>query len=48
VLGLIWETEANYLRVDMRLNLGAKRAGLHLMNNVELNDEPEDITKREL
>jgi hypothetical protein len=41
------------LRVDVKLNLGAKRAGLHLMDNVELNNEPEKalpevITKREL
>jgi hypothetical protein len=49
--GLIWETEADRLRVDVKLNLGAKRAGLRLMDNVELNDEPEKalpevITKR--
>ncbi len=25
----------------MKLNLGAKNAGLHLMENVELDDEPE-------
>jgi hypothetical protein len=36
VLGLIWETEADRLRVDVKLNLEAKRAGLHLMDNVEL------------
>ncbi len=53
VLGLIWETEVDHLRVDMKLNLGAKRAGLHLMDNVELDNEPgkalpEIITKREL
>ncbi len=34
VLGLIWETEADRLRVDVKLNLGAKRAGLHLMENM--------------
>jgi hypothetical protein len=53
VLGLIWETEADRLRVDIKLNLGAKKAGLHLMENIELNEEPEKalpevITKREL
>jgi hypothetical protein len=53
VLGLIWETEADPLRVDVKLNLGAKRAGLHLMENIELDEEPEKvlpdvITKREL
>ncbi len=53
VLGLIWETEEDRLRVDVKLNLGAKRAGLHLLGNVELEDEPEKalpgvITKREL
>jgi hypothetical protein len=53
VLGLIWETEADRLRVDVKLNLGAKKAGLHLMENVVLEDEPEKallevITKREL
>ncbi len=53
VLGLIWETEADRLRVDVKLNLGAKKAGLHLMENVELDEEPEKalpdvITKREL
>jgi hypothetical protein len=41
------------LRVDVKLNLGAKKAGLHLMDNVELDDKPEKalpevITKREL
>jgi hypothetical protein len=41
VLGLIWETEADCLRVDVKLNLGAKKAGLHLMENVELDEEPE-------
>jgi hypothetical protein len=53
VLGLIWETEADHLRVNVKLNLGAKTAGLHLMENVELDEEPEKalpdvITKREL
>jgi hypothetical protein len=53
VLGLIWETKADRLRMDMKLNLGAKKGGLHLMGNVKLNDEPEKalpevITKREL
>ncbi len=53
VLGLIWETEKDRLRVDVKLNLGAIRAGLHLLGNVELEDEPEKalpgvITKREL
>ncbi len=47
------ETEANRLRVDVKLNLGAKKAGLHLMENVVLAEElekalPEVITKREL
>jgi hypothetical protein len=51
VLGLIWETEADRLRVDVKLNLGAKKAGLHLIENVELDEEPEKalpevITKR--
>ncbi len=51
VLGLIWETEADRLRVDVKLNLGAKKAGLHLMENVVLDEElekvlPEVITKR--
>jgi hypothetical protein len=37
----------------MKLNLGAKKAGLHLMENVVLDDEPEKalpevITKWEL
>ncbi len=41
VLGLIWETKADRLRVDVKLNLGAKRAGLHLMENIELGEEPE-------
>jgi hypothetical protein len=53
VLGLIWETEADRLRVDVKLNLGAKKAGLHLMENVVLDEEPEKalpevITKWEL
>jgi hypothetical protein len=53
VLGLIWETEADRLKVDVMLNLGAKRAGLHLKENIELSEEPEKalpeaITKREL
>ncbi len=53
VLELIWETEADRLRVDVKLNLGAKKAGLRLMENVVLNEEPEKallniITKREL
>jgi hypothetical protein len=52
VLGLIWETEADRLRVDVKRNLGAKKAGLHLMENIELGKEPEKalpevITKRE-
>ncbi len=51
VLGLIWETEVDHLRVDVKLKLGAKRAGLHLMDNDELDNEPgkaltEIITKR--
>jgi hypothetical protein len=53
VLGLIWETEADRLRVEWKLTLGAKKAGLHLMENVVLEDEPEKvlpeiIMKREL
>ncbi len=53
VLGLIWETEADRLKVDVKLNLGAKRAGLHLKENIQLSKEPEKalpeaITKREL
>jgi hypothetical protein len=53
VLGLIWETEVNRLKVDVKLNLGAKRVGLHLKENIELSEEPEKalpeaITKREL
>ena len=53
MLELIWETEADRLRVDVKLNLGAKKAGLRLMENVVLNEEPEKallniITKREL
>ncbi len=53
VLGLIWETEADRLKVDVKLNLGAKKAGLHLMENMELSEGPEKalpevITKREL
>ncbi len=53
VLGLIWETEADRLKVDVKLNLGAKRAGLHLKENIELSEGPEKalpeaITKREL
>jgi hypothetical protein len=53
VLGLIWETEADRLKVDVKLNLGAKKGGLHLMENIELNEGsekvlPEAITKREL
>jgi hypothetical protein len=53
VLGLIWDTEKDQLRVDVKLNLGAKKAGLHLELNVKLEDEPEMalsevITKREL
>ena len=53
MLGLIWETEADRLRVDVKLNLGAKKAGLHLMENIELGKEPEKalpevITKPEL
>jgi hypothetical protein len=40
-------------RVDVRFNLGAKRAGLHLQDNVKLKEEPEKvlpkfIPKREL
>jgi hypothetical protein len=41
VLGLIWETEEDRLKVDVKLNLGAKRAGLHLLGMVELEDELE-------
>ncbi len=53
VLGLIWETEADSLKVDVKLNLGAKKVGLHLMENIQLGEEPEKalpevITKREL
>jgi hypothetical protein len=53
VLGLIWETVADRLRIDVKLNLGTKRAGSHLQDNVELSEEPERvlpkvITKREL
>jgi hypothetical protein len=53
VLGLIWETEADRLKVDVKLNLGAKKAGLHLEENIELSGKPEDalpeaVTKREL
>jgi hypothetical protein len=53
LLGLIWETKANGLRGDVKLNLGAKKAGLHLMDYIELDVEPEKalpevITKREL
>ncbi len=53
MLGLIWETEADRLKVDVKLNLGAKKAGLHLMENIELSKGPEKalpevITKREL
>jgi hypothetical protein len=53
VLGLIWEKEADRLKVDVKLNLRAKRAGLHLMENIELSEGPdkalpEVITKREL
>ncbi len=40
VLGLIWETEEDRLRVDVKLNLGAKKAGLHLVDNLELEEEP--------
>jgi hypothetical protein len=52
-LGLIWRTEEDTLKVDVKLNLGAKKAGLHLMDNLELEEEPERalpdvITKREL
>jgi hypothetical protein len=42
VLGLIWETEADRLRVDVKLNLGAKRVGLHLKENIELSEEAEN------
>jgi transposase InsO family protein len=53
VLGLIWETETDRLKVDVKLNLGAKKAGLHLKENIELSGEPENalpeaVTKREL
>jgi hypothetical protein len=53
VLGLIWETEEDRLKVDVKLNLGARKVGLHLLDNVQLEDEPEKalpgvITKREL
>jgi hypothetical protein len=53
VLGLILETEADRLKVDVKLNLGAKKVGLHLMENIELSEGPEKalpevITKREL
>jgi hypothetical protein len=53
VLGLIWETEEDRLKVDVKLNLGAIKAGLHLLDNVQLEDEPEKaltgvFTKREL
>jgi hypothetical protein len=53
VLGLIWETEEDRLKVDVKLNLGAKRKGQHLLDNMELKDEPKKallgvITKREL
>ena len=41
VLGLIWRTEEDTLKVDVKLNLGAKKAGLHLMDNLELEEEPE-------
>ncbi len=46
LLGLIWEAEADRLRVDVKLNLGAKKAGLHLMENVVLDEEPERRCQR--
>ncbi len=47
--GLIWENKADRLRVNVKLNLGAKKAGLHLMDNIEPEKVlPEVITKREL
>ena len=53
VLGLIWETEKDQLMIDVKLNLGPKRAGLRLQENIELDDHPEEqiqgpVTKREL
>jgi hypothetical protein len=38
VPGLIWKTERYQLRIDMKLNLGARKACLHLQENVELKD----------
>jgi hypothetical protein len=53
VLGLIWKTEEDQLKVGVKLNLGARKAGLHHLDNVELEEElekalPDVITKREL
>ncbi|MFN9909801.1 MAG: hypothetical protein ACK56F_27405, partial [bacterium] len=53
VLGLIWETQEDRLMVDVKLNLGPKRAGLKLEEDVDLTsniegDLPGLITKREL
>jgi hypothetical protein len=53
VLGLIWETQEDRLMVDVKLNLGPKKAGLKLEEDVDLTsniegDLPGLITKREL
>jgi hypothetical protein len=53
VLGLIWEMQEDRLMIDVKLNLGPKRAGLRLEENVDLTsnikgDIPGLITKREL
>ncbi len=53
VLGLIWETQEDRLMVDVKLNLGPKRAGLKLEEDVDLTSNIAGdlrglITKREL
>jgi hypothetical protein len=52
VLGLIWDTESDTLRVDIRVNFAGKRGGAKLAPDFDLEDEefdenlPELITKR--
>jgi hypothetical protein len=45
VLGLIWETQEDRLMVDVKLNLGPKKAGLKLEEDVDLTSNIEEISR---
>jgi hypothetical protein len=55
VLGLVWETQQDRLRVDIKLNKGRKKGGAQVKEDVDNDSEadldkaiPEAITKRDL